>query len=1074
MQQKGGDKPMNVIPELVNRFTDPIMEQYMNPIYGLVYCEIGYITNIFYLEESGIENDWIPENHVSIINELCKKEGDTTIIKPTRDILNNETVTLTDIGQYIAIKYVNMLAETDKEKIAKNQNGYVAGLQYLNNKNYVKNKDLQRKMTQIHKSIKKKITKNIPFEDDDIFVFHMILYCLWWKVGNNNGFDEYYRGIQNVFDIVNECFPEKNFMLKEKPVVIPKPFVSESSSESSNDSSNDSSSNHSSSNHSSSPNGESTSSFEEILLDIAHVDFPVYVQEQSLHFCKEKSDRYYADCGETTARNIINILCYDGEKFDPQYLIEKGAIKELIEYYEVFNTFQLQSTQHARNAWSKLIIQHAQNNIKFGVYCNTEKRYGYDMDGGLTINKEKPNLLQMLQNFLQEVDTWDKLINTNITEIKSNVNTNGIGKIYIRSNLDKLFTVHLEDAHFYVSIPKKSKKKLKNYGHLEPHQKYFLDILLKTWYSSSAEENQETEKEFITYYLNFIFSSEDLVYGFNKYQKMMHLKTLFIQLSLSNKYDSDTRRRIEINTEDSFLHSFIASVNSKKLNELTAIKVNDYTFIIPNDSDSPFEFVKRIEKLNVLNYRLNNYGSKLEEIDLTPLKQIEHIGNSFLYGYVNLKEIKLEHLINVKTIGSGFLGNCQNLTKINLSSLSNVTHIGHDFLSRCQNLEQIDLSSLFNVTDIGDEFLSRCPKLKKIDLTPLKNIKRINNRFLQRTSVNEVIFPKIFEHVTYIGNSFLGGSKSLKTIDLSCFSNVTNIDSEFLFGCGIATIDLSPLTKLTSIGENFLYDCYELESITLPEIENNITIGKDFLTYSAIKTIDLSPLKKLTTIEENFLCNCNRLESITFPESIRTIKSNFLNNSDSLQTIDLSSFSNVTNIDSDFLSESAIETIDLSPLKNITDINSNFLYECENLKSITFPDIFEHVKYIGISFLSGSTSLQTIDLSCFSNVTIIGISFLNNSGIETIDLSPLKNLTINRLNAYYFLNRCKKLKSVVIPFNLKGIHFDDNVQKTYTNEPHVFTKLDTGEGKRPTRKLKRNLKRTRKLKQKTRKPTRRS
>ena len=51
-QQKGGDKPMNVIPELVNRFTDPRMEQYMNPIYGLVYCEIGYITNIFYFDEN--------------------------------------------------------------------------------------------------------------------------------------------------------------------------------------------------------------------------------------------------------------------------------------------------------------------------------------------------------------------------------------------------------------------------------------------------------------------------------------------------------------------------------------------------------------------------------------------------------------------------------------------------------------------------------------------------------------------------------------------------------------------------------------------------------------------------------------------------------------------------------------------------------------------------------------------------------------------------------------------------------------------------------------------------------------
>lgn len=113
MQQKGGDKPNNVNSELVNRFTDPRMEKYMNPIYGLVYCEIGYVPNVFYLKESKIKNDFIPENHLDIIGKMIK-EGST--IRPSRDIMN-ETVTLTEIGEYIAIKYVNMIAEKKTHRL---------------------------------------------------------------------------------------------------------------------------------------------------------------------------------------------------------------------------------------------------------------------------------------------------------------------------------------------------------------------------------------------------------------------------------------------------------------------------------------------------------------------------------------------------------------------------------------------------------------------------------------------------------------------------------------------------------------------------------------------------------------------------------------------------------------------------------------------------------------------------------------------------------------------------------------------------------------------------------------------
>jgi hypothetical protein len=1057
MQQKGGDKPNDVDSKLVNRFSNARMEKYMNPIYGLVYCEIGYVPNVFYLTESKIKIDFIPENHLDIIDKMIK-EGST--IRPSRDIMN-EKVTLTEIGQYIAIKYVNMIAENeDAQIVRKNASGYVPGKLYLNKINSNKNKKIQEEMSEVVGSIKK-FSRYIPFADNDIFVFHMLLFCLWWKVGNNDGFDRYYEGIQKVFNIVNECFPEKNFVLKEKPI------SSDSSSDSSNDYLSDSSSG-------SSPRPTNLS-FEQIVVDITRSEFQLYQQEQSLHFCERANGRYYADCGETTARNIINILCYDGKKFNLEYLSEKGAIEQLKKYYEDFNTFELQSTANARNEWSKLIIEHAQNDINFSIYCETEKQYGYDMNSGFARNGEKPNLLQMLQNLLQNVDTWDKLINTNIKEVESKLNVKGIGDIYIKDSLGRTFTVHLQDGHFYVSLPQKSINKPKNYNHFKIHQKYFLDILYKknryfNYVLGDKEDNEDKEKEYLKYYLNLIFSSEKLVELFDtivqpKTLFTLHLKTLLLQLTLTEKYDSDTRRRMFIyyNKDDPFFDKFCDIVNS---NELIVNKVNEYQ-IIPSDSKNGFEFVTRLPALKVINNTTGISVSRIEEIDLSPLRQIEHIGENFLTRFTFLIKIDLSPLSNVKTIGNNFLKGCRFITQIDLSSLSNVEIIGRAFIYGSTHLEKIDLSPLKNIKSIPDYFLANCIQL------------------------NEVKFPQIFEHVEEIGMNFFSELTALKTIDLSCFSNVKKIDNSFLSGSGIERIDLSPLKHIFNIPNNFMSNCTNLTSIIFPETFENVeTIGESFLKNSGIETIDLScfsnvtkigiffldgteietidlsPLKNLTIINSYFMINCKNLTSIILPETfenVETIGTHFLAKSTALKTIDLSCFSNVTTIDNSFLLNSGIERIDLTPLKRLFNIHSHFMDECKNLTSITFPETFENVKIIDDYFLSKSRALKTIDLSCFSNVKEIGRYFLDEAEIETIDLSPLKNLTSTKIH-YDFLKN-SGIKSVVIPSNLKGLRFGNDIEIIYANDSHVLPKPDEGRGKRRTTK-KRNLKRKTKRKTK--------
>ena len=135
-------------------------------------------------------------------------------------------------------------------------------------------------------------------------------------------------------------------------------------------------------------------------------------------------------------------MCFNGKNFDTTILEKKGAIVELIEYYTVFNNFAAQSTTettdifglklNARDAWSKLVINASQENIRFGKNC--QGKYGYDMQGGLTNDERKSNLLQMLNNLFKEengIDTWEDLATGgNITDINAAVAKDGT---YIRS-----------------------------------------------------------------------------------------------------------------------------------------------------------------------------------------------------------------------------------------------------------------------------------------------------------------------------------------------------------------------------------------------------------------------------------------------------------------------------------------------------------------------------------------------------------------------------------------------------------------------------------------------------------------
>ncbi len=119
LEQTGGAKLIIKNINIINQFTDPNMEQYLNPIYGLYMCESGEVENLFLLYNKFYSKSETKKNRYSFIN-LPDILSDTminacrinitrisTFIPPSIRVTSN--ISKLDpliIGQYIALFYI--------------------------------------------------------------------------------------------------------------------------------------------------------------------------------------------------------------------------------------------------------------------------------------------------------------------------------------------------------------------------------------------------------------------------------------------------------------------------------------------------------------------------------------------------------------------------------------------------------------------------------------------------------------------------------------------------------------------------------------------------------------------------------------------------------------------------------------------------------------------------------------------------------------------------------------------------------------------------------------------------------
>eukprot|EP00760_Papus_ankaliazontas_P006821 PhM_4_TR13182/c0_g1_i1/m.81810 len=190
----------------------------------------------------------------------------------------------------------------------------------------------------------------------------------------------------------------------------------------------------------------------------------------------------------------------------------------------------------------------------------------------------------------------------------------------------------------------------------------------------------------------------------------------------------------------------------------------------------------------------------------------------------------------------------------------------------------------------------------------------------------------------------------------------------------LTSVDLCGLRSVTRIGGNFLAECPCLCHVDTSAFRNLKVVGDGFLLRSGMTSVDLSGLSTATHIGGNFLAQSHNLVNVQ-------------NLSTAFQSVATGAISDW------FLFESGVTSVDLTghACSHITKIDRYFMYDCTNLRSLNLS-----------SSSSSSSFLST-------NIEEIGDSFLFRSGVTSVDLSGLSNVT--RVGSY-FLTSCPNIETL--------------------------------------------------------------
>ena len=191
----------------------------------------------------------------------------------------------------------------------------------------------------------------------------------------------------------------------------------------------------------------------------------------------------------------------------------------------------------------------------------------------------------------------------------------------------------------------------------------------------------------------------------------------------------------------------------------------------------------------------------------------------------------------------------------------------------------------------------------------------------------------------------------------------------------LTAVDLTPCIHLTRIGNCTFRKCKKIASVKLNACTELVSIGDyAFDVCESLESVDLSSCTKLEQIGKYSLCHCDKLKNLNLTglTKLTSIGEGAFDENGELESIDLSSCTKLTNIPKYmFYCDEKLKTVNLSGLgSDITSIGESAFSECKSLESIDLSSFTELEKLNHYAFFACQT-LKSIDLSKCTKLTTI-------------------------------------------------------------------------------------------------------
>ena len=189
-------------------------------------------------------------------------------------------------------------------------------------------------------------------------------------------------------------------------------------------------------------------------------ELPIYSYQPNTKLFFNSKSYKFPDCGETSIRNLLNICFYNKELrlFD----IPKKANQNLIKFYEVFRTFDDQSSSDKKNIFNEDLTSYEAwayvvSNLDDVAYVYNTDVVKYEIECGCAIDVTKSNIFTIIFTLLNYSSTSSN-ISDSIKEFMStyscesidvSLNNDFFGNItFIKEYVE--YKLHLQPGHFFI------------------------------------------------------------------------------------------------------------------------------------------------------------------------------------------------------------------------------------------------------------------------------------------------------------------------------------------------------------------------------------------------------------------------------------------------------------------------------------------------------------------------------------------------------------------------------------------------------------------------------------------------